>query len=269
MRVPKPSQSRCRLSRRHPRSDWIFSKTSHSQTWGLDALAPLALCVPLLWGTGQRWLAQTDLHLSKFQLRTFELADVATRQGRDPLQALPGWTGDPVLRAALGDLAAAWLDAALVAVPTMIAGIYGMNFIYMPELQMTNGYFMVLVVVTAAFGVTLWTRVPAELDIVRDRGSLFRETDEGLIENTYTLKIINKSQQDQTFVLSFTGLEQASWIGEKEITIKGGDTAGIPISLSLDPADAKKPVMDIEFQVRDKDEPEVELTQGSKFFAGR
>jgi cytochrome c oxidase accessory protein FixG len=131
------------------------------------------------------------------------------------------------------------------------------------------GYFVVLLVVCAAFGWTLWSRMPAELDVVRDRGSLFRETDEGLIENTYTLKIINKSQQDQIFVLSFTGLDQASWIGEKEITIKGGDTAGIPISLSLDPADAKKPVMDIEFQVRDKDEPEIELTQGSKFFAGR
>ncbi len=54
------------------------------------------------------------------------------------------------------------------------------------------------------------------MDVVRDRGSLFRETDEGLIENTYTIKIINKSQQDQTFMLKFTGLQQASWIGEQE-----------------------------------------------------
>jgi cytochrome c oxidase accessory protein FixG len=131
------------------------------------------------------------------------------------------------------------------------------------------GYFLVLVVVTAAFGVTLWTRVPAELDIVRDRGSLFRETDDGLIENTYTIKIINKSQQEQTFVLSFSGLDKASWIGGQEVTIKGGDTAGIPISLSLDPADANKPVLDIEFQVRNKADADVELTQGSKFFAGR
>ncbi|RVU40021.1 cytochrome c oxidase accessory protein CcoG [Rheinheimera riviphila] len=131
------------------------------------------------------------------------------------------------------------------------------------------GYFLVLVVVTAAFGVTLWTRVPAELDIVRDRGSLFRETDEGLIENTYTIRIINKSQQDQTFVLSFSGLDTAKWIGEQEVTIQGGDTAGIPISLSLDPADATKPVLDIEFQVRNKADADIELTQGSKFFAGR
>ena len=30
--------------------------------------------------------------------------------------------------------------ASLVAVPTLIAGVYGMNFEYMPELRMTYGY---------------------------------------------------------------------------------------------------------------------------------
>lgn len=37
---------------------------------------------------------------------------------------------------------AAW--AAILAVPTAIAGIYGMNFKYMPELQTDYGYFVVL-----------------------------------------------------------------------------------------------------------------------------
>ena len=30
--------------------------------------------------------------------------------------------------------------AALVAVPTLIAGVYGMNFDYMPELRLSYGY---------------------------------------------------------------------------------------------------------------------------------
>ncbi|MCJ8054806.1 magnesium/cobalt transporter CorA [Shinella curvata] len=40
---------------------------------------------------------------------------------------------------------AAW--AAILAVPTAIAGIYGMNFQYMPELQTQYGYFVVLGVI--------------------------------------------------------------------------------------------------------------------------
>ncbi len=38
----------------------------------------------------------------------------------------------------------AWV--AIAAVPTMIAGIYGMNFLYMPELSWRYGYFLVLAV---------------------------------------------------------------------------------------------------------------------------
>jgi magnesium transporter len=40
--------------------------------------------------------------------------------------------------------------AALVAVPTMIAGIYGMNFDVMPELRWSFGYPVTLAVMVAA-----------------------------------------------------------------------------------------------------------------------
>jgi magnesium transporter len=42
----------------------------------------------------------------------------------------------------------AW--AAIIAVPTMIAGIYGMNFEHMPELEWTFGYPLVLAVIAVA-----------------------------------------------------------------------------------------------------------------------
>ena len=50
---------------------------------------------------------------------------------------------------------AAW--AAILAVPTAIAGIYGMNFEHMPELRTEYGYFVVLSVI-AALCVILYTR---------------------------------------------------------------------------------------------------------------
>jgi magnesium transporter len=43
---------------------------------------------------------------------------------------------------------AAW--AAMIAVPTMIAGVYGMNFAHMPELAWRYGYYVSLVVMAAA-----------------------------------------------------------------------------------------------------------------------
>ena len=49
---------------------------------------------------------------------------------------------------------AAW--AAILAVPTAIAGIYGMNFANMPELQWQYGYFAVLGVVAGLCGYLYW-----------------------------------------------------------------------------------------------------------------
>jgi magnesium transporter len=49
---------------------------------------------------------------------------------------------------------AAW--AAILAVPTAVAGIYGMNFVDMPELHWRFGYFVVLAVVAGICGVLYW-----------------------------------------------------------------------------------------------------------------
>ena len=49
---------------------------------------------------------------------------------------------------------AAW--AAILAVPTAIAGIYGMNFEYMPELKWRYGYFLVIGVIFSICGALYW-----------------------------------------------------------------------------------------------------------------
>ncbi|MCI0754630.1 magnesium/cobalt transporter CorA [Teichococcus vastitatis] len=49
---------------------------------------------------------------------------------------------------------AAW--AAILAVPTAIAGIYGMNFENMPELRSQYGYFVVLGVIATLCGLLYW-----------------------------------------------------------------------------------------------------------------
>ena len=46
---------------------------------------------------------------------------------------------------------AAW--AAILAVPTAIAGIYGMNFDFMPELHWKYGYFVVVGVILLLCGI--------------------------------------------------------------------------------------------------------------------
>jgi len=49
---------------------------------------------------------------------------------------------------------AAW--AAILAVPTAIAGIYGMNFEFMPELHWRYGYYAIIALITAVCGGLWW-----------------------------------------------------------------------------------------------------------------
>lgn len=49
---------------------------------------------------------------------------------------------------------ASW--AAILAVPTAIAGIYGMNFVHMPELRMEYGYFIVMAAIAAICALLFW-----------------------------------------------------------------------------------------------------------------
>src|SRR6185503_18926055 len=48
----------------------------------------------------------------------------------------------------------AW--AAIILIPTLIAGIYGMNFRHMPELEWTFGYPLALAVMAGSAGVLYW-----------------------------------------------------------------------------------------------------------------
>jgi magnesium transporter len=49
---------------------------------------------------------------------------------------------------------ASWL--AIIAVPTAIAGIYGMNFKHMPELEWEYGYFAVIGLILIASAALFW-----------------------------------------------------------------------------------------------------------------
>jgi cytochrome c oxidase accessory protein FixG len=130
------------------------------------------------------------------------------------------------------------------------------------------GYMLVLTIVTSAFAYTLYSRVPMELNIVRDRGELFRETNEGLIENTYTVIISNKSQQPVDFALSVISDIPFNWIGLDHVTLKGGETRSVPISLSIAPYSVADNKIDFKIKVQQIDNEDVRLINKATFYAG-
>jgi polyferredoxin len=60
-------------------------------------------------------------------------------------------------------------------------------------------YTGILTAIAAALIIAVLLRVPLKVDVLRDRNALFRETFDGLIENTYTLKVMNMDNETHRY----------------------------------------------------------------------
>ncbi|MGF1726459.1 cytochrome c oxidase accessory protein CcoG [Photobacterium nomapromontoriensis] len=111
------------------------------------------------------------------------------------------------------------------------------------------GYGGVMAIMVGLFFYLLATIEPMELDVIRDRSQLFRTTNDGLIENTYTLKIINKTQQPAMYTLYVSGLDALQWHGRQTVNLNAGEIYTLPVSLSIDPQQLNAPIVDITFSL--------------------
>ncbi|MGF1911446.1 cytochrome c oxidase accessory protein CcoG [Vibrio kasasachensis] len=116
------------------------------------------------------------------------------------------------------------------------------------------GYGMVLLVIIGLFFAQIATVDPVGMNVLRDRSQLSRENSSGEIENTYTLKIINKTQQVQSYQLSVTGLNGVSWYGKTTVQVAPGEVLTLPMSLGINPENLSSPVSTIQFILSDSEQ---------------
>ncbi|QEQ97154.1 cytochrome c oxidase accessory protein CcoG [Neptunomonas concharum] len=127
------------------------------------------------------------------------------------------------------------------------------------------GYFIVLTAMFVAFSYTLYNRVPLEVDILRDRGQLYNEASNGMIENVYKLKIANKEQQDHQYRISISGLDGLKLIDDPVVTVKAGELLDYPIRLQLSRDRLERPNYDIQLTVEALDNSSISITEANRF----
>lgn len=121
------------------------------------------------------------------------------------------------------------------------------------------GYGAVLLVMFALFFVQIASVDPAGLSVLRDRNQLFRVNSSGEVENTYTLKIINKTQQTQQYQLDVTGLSEVSWYGKQTVQVQPGEVLNLPMSLGVLPDSLNSPISTIQFILSDSEDFTIEV----------
>jgi cytochrome c oxidase accessory protein FixG len=126
-------------------------------------------------------------------------------------------------------------------------------------------YATLLIILAVGLVTSMVTRTPIILDVMRDRNSLYRELPGDLIENSYTLKVINQSNDSRSFRLSIAGVSGLSLDGVSDtVTVAGGGVLSLPVRARAH-RDHAYGIMDITFTVAAIDDSGDVMEEDSRF----
>jgi len=126
-------------------------------------------------------------------------------------------------------------------------------------------YSAVLWLLIAAMVTSLAMRNPLKMDVIRDRGSMGREVEDGRIENVYRLQIMNTSEEPVRLQVSAGGIDSARVVEQDVIEVAGATTRAVPVRVRIDPGAGKPGSNKIEISVRSVDDPALEVSEGAAF----
>lgn len=93
-------------------------------------------------------------------------------------------------------------------------------------------YACLLFIFAALSAWTLSQRAMLRVDVLRDRGALMRETAEGRVENTYTLKLSNMEEAPRRFRIGVGGLAGLRIEGGNEYAVEPGSVRSVALTVS-------------------------------------
>jgi len=126
-------------------------------------------------------------------------------------------------------------------------------------------YGALLTLVTALWVYGISSRPPILLDVMRDRNALYRELSDGGVENSYTLRISNRTDAAREFRISVSGLDELSIVGQQSIALQPGEVGSLPVTLRAAGVE-RGGRQDIEFVVKASDDDSLKVNSESRFF---
>jgi cytochrome c oxidase accessory protein FixG len=100
-------------------------------------------------------------------------------------------------------------------------------------------YAGLIAIVASAFFTGLALREPVRADVVRDRGSLAREIENGFIENTYRVQLMNTTKQPQEVLISTEPDSGVELTSKALIALGAAQGLWVPVSLVVAPGRLK------------------------------
>ena len=126
-------------------------------------------------------------------------------------------------------------------------------------------YTGLLALIVLAFFTSLAMRTPLKMDVIRDRGAMGREVDDGAIENVYRLQVMNTSETAHTFRITVAGIDSIRLETPSEVRIEGASTRAVPALVRIDHATGKPGSNPIEFAIEAVDDAGLRVEEKAVF----
>ncbi|HVY22175.1 MAG TPA: cytochrome c oxidase accessory protein CcoG [Steroidobacteraceae bacterium] len=128
-------------------------------------------------------------------------------------------------------------------------------------------YASLLLLLIGGFAYAITHRDLVQLDVLRDRKSLYRELSNGHVENVYTVHIINKDTRPHDFRLSVEQLPDAVVDSERAVIhAEAGDVASVAVRINSLPLE-QGGGHDIRIVVTAIDTPQLQTDSKTRFFS--
>jgi polyferredoxin len=123
-----------------------------------------------------------------------------------------------------------------------------------------------LLAIFISIGIAVNNRMLVQLDVIRDRNTLFKETDAGWLENVYTLKLMNMDKKSHSYQVTVSGIDGLRLEQDQgKIEVDTGNVLALPVRLLADPSKLSSYSTEVKFKVTAQDDPKLTITTDSRF----
>jgi cytochrome c oxidase accessory protein FixG len=126
-------------------------------------------------------------------------------------------------------------------------------------------YATLLLVIIAGLVVSIANRTPLRMDVLRDRNALYRVVAPGVVENVYTLKVINMQDTDHRYRLEVTGIQGLYLDSKDQIEVAAGVSDAFTMRLRAAEDTGSGPQR-INVSIESLDDNKVRFERQSRFF---
>ncbi|MCP4235045.1 MAG: cytochrome c oxidase accessory protein CcoG, partial [Aestuariibacter sp.] len=131
-------------------------------------------------------------------------------------------------------------------------------------------YAIILSIISTIIIYNMSSRIALELDVIRDRNRLFRETPEGLVENVYTLKILNMDSEAHSFKLYAEGISGLVLLTDVEhINVASGTVSELIVRLQADESNLVAQSAPVSFHLQAIDDSHLSVEEEARFLGPR